>query len=49
VIQNFYLVAGPGGEQVVVAFTMTPKMAEKLGVRDLSFVASVDVPAPKKK
>ena len=49
VIQNFYLIAGAGGEQVVVVFTMTPKMAEKLGVRDLTFVGGVDVPATKKK
>jgi hypothetical protein len=49
VIQNFYLIAGPGGEQVVVVFTMTPKMAEKFGVRDLTFAAGVDVPATKKK
>ena len=34
VLQNFYLVAAPGGEQVVVAVTLTPKQAEKLGARD---------------
>jgi hypothetical protein len=48
VLQNFYLVAGPGGEQVVAAFTMTPKEADKLGARDLSFVGGLEVPAAKK-
>jgi hypothetical protein len=42
VMQNFYLVAGPDGEQVVLLFTMTPKKAEKLGERDLTLAASVD-------
>lgn len=47
VLQNFYLVAAPTGEQVVVTFTLTPKQADKLGARDLSFVASMEVPAGK--
>ena len=34
VMQNFYLVAGPEGEQVVLAFTMTPAQAKKLGKKD---------------
>jgi hypothetical protein len=41
VVQNFYLVAAPGGEQVVVAVTMTPKQADKLGARDLTLVSSL--------
>jgi hypothetical protein len=41
-MQNFYLVAGPGGEQVVLAFTMAPKDAKRLGTRDLSLAANVD-------
>jgi hypothetical protein len=45
VIQNFYLVAAPTGEQLVLAFTMTPKQADKLGARDLSLVTSLDLPA----
>lgn len=45
VVQNFYLVAAPGGEQVVIAVTMTPKAADKLGARDLSLVSSLEVPA----
>jgi hypothetical protein len=48
VLQNFYLVAGPEGDQVVVAFSMTPKQADKLGARDLSLVTSMEVPSPKK-
>ena len=47
VLQNFYLVAGPGGDQVVAAFTMTQGQAEKLGSRDLSLVGSLELP-PKK-
>jgi hypothetical protein len=42
VLQNFYLVAGPGGEQIVVAFTLTPKQADRLGTRDLSLAVSID-------
>ena len=45
VLQNFYLVAGPGGEQVVLTFTLAPKMADKLGARDLTVAASIEVPA----
>jgi hypothetical protein len=48
VMQNFYLVANPQGEQVVLLFTMTPKKAEKLGDRDLSLAASVDFPKGRK-
>jgi hypothetical protein len=48
-IQNFYLVAGPEGDQVVMLFTMTPKQAERLGARDLSLVGSLDFPAVKPK
>jgi hypothetical protein len=44
VMQNFYLVAGPGGEQVVVVITMTPKQATRLGDRDLSLATSIDFP-----
>jgi hypothetical protein len=48
VMQNFYLVAGPGGEQVVLAFTMTQAQAEKLAARDLALAGSIDFPAKKK-
>jgi hypothetical protein len=49
VLQNFYLVAAPTGEQVVLTFTLTPKQADKLGARDISLAASIDVPAPAEK
>jgi hypothetical protein len=48
VLQNFYIVANPNGEQVVIVFTLTPKQVDKLGGRDLSFVGSLEVPASKK-
>jgi hypothetical protein len=48
VLQNFYLVAAPTGEQVVLTFTLSPKMADKLGARDLSLAGSLEVPASKK-
>jgi hypothetical protein len=47
VMQNFYLIAGPNGDQVVVVFTMTPKQAERLGSRDLSLAGSIDFPKRK--
>lgn len=45
VLQSFYLLAAPTGEQVVVTFTMTPKQVDKLGARDLTFIGSLEVPA----
>ncbi len=45
VLQNFYLVAAPSGEQVVVAVTLTPKQAEKLGARDLALIGGIELPA----
>jgi hypothetical protein len=48
VLQNFYLVAGPNGDQVVLAFTLTPSQAEKLGARDLSMAGSIDFPGNRK-
>jgi hypothetical protein len=47
VVQNFYLVAGPLGEQVVLAFTMTAAQAEKLGTRDLAVVRGLSFPGRK--
>lgn len=43
-LQNFYVVAGPGGDQVVLAFTMTQAKANELGSRDLSMVGSIELP-----
>lgn len=48
VLQNFYLIASPKGEQVVVVFTLNPKQADKLGARDLSLVGSLNVPSENK-
>lgn len=45
VLQNFYLIASPEGDQVVLTFTLSPKLADKLGARDLSMAASIEVPA----
>jgi hypothetical protein len=45
VMQNFYLIASPAGEQVVLVFTMTPKQADRLGTQDISLAASVDFPS----
>lgn len=44
VLQSFYLVAGGNGEQVVVAVTLRPALAEKLGTRDLKLVDGIDLP-----
>ena len=49
VLQNFYLVAAPGGEQLVVLVTLTPKQAEKLGARDQALVGGIELPADKNK
>jgi hypothetical protein len=43
-MQNFYLIAGPEGQQIVLAFTMPPKQADRLGTRDLSIAANINLP-----
>ncbi len=43
VMQNFYLIASPSGQQIVVAFTLNQAKAEKLGTRDLSLVGSLEL------
>jgi hypothetical protein len=48
VMQNFYLVAGPDGKQVVLLFTLTPKKAPKLADRDLTMACSLDFPGKAK-
>lgn len=48
VVQNFYLVAAPDGEQVVLVFTMTPKKAQKLAERDMFLATAVEFPSNKK-
>ena len=47
VMQNYYLIAGPDGDQLVMLFLMTPKQVDRLGSRDLSLVGGVDFPAGK--
>ncbi len=47
VVQNFYLVAGEDGRQLVLTFTMTPKQADRLGTRDLTLAGSIDFPKAK--
>jgi hypothetical protein len=49
VMQNFFLIAAPTGEQVVLTFTLPPKMADKLGARDMSMAASIEVPGVEEK
>lgn len=44
VVQVFYLIAGPEGDQVVVAITMTPKQADRLGTRDVALVSGLVFP-----
>jgi hypothetical protein len=46
-VQNFYIVATPEGEQIILVFTMTPKQADKIGARDLSVIGGLEVPAGK--
>src|SRR5207244_4147476 len=46
VVQYFYLVAGPQGDQVVLTFTMAPNKAQSLGTRDVDVVRSLTFPAP---
>jgi hypothetical protein len=48
VVQNFYLVAAPSGEQIVVAVTLTPKKVDQLGSRDLALAGSIDFPKKEK-
>src|SRR5262249_7729499 len=43
VLQYFYLVAGPQGDQVVLTFTMTSAQAQKLGSRDLELVRGLSL------
>ncbi|MCE9530085.1 MAG: hypothetical protein K8T89_02950 [Planctomycetes bacterium] len=43
VVQNFFLLAGPKGEQLVVTFTMKPANAAKIGTRDLALVHAIEV------
>ncbi len=44
VVQSFYLVAGPNGDQAVMAVTMRQTQVNKLGARDLLLVNGLDFP-----
>lgn len=48
VLQYSYLVAGPNGDQLVLAFTLTPAQVAKLGTRDMDLVRSVLFPGSPK-
>ena len=41
VVQNFYIIAGPNGDQTVATFTMKPGQTAKLGSKDLTLVGSI--------
>ena len=47
-VQYFYLVAGLGGDQAVLTFTMTPGQTQKLGSRDLEFVHGFQLPGARR-
>ena len=47
VLQVFYLVAGPKGDQAVVAITFKPAQAAKLGARDVLLVDGLSFGATK--
>jgi hypothetical protein len=47
VVQTCYHVAHEDGRQVILAFVMTPKQADRLGTRDLTLAGSIDFPKPK--
>ncbi len=42
VVQTFYLMAGPQGDQLAVTFTMKPANAAKIGTRDLAIVNAIE-------
>ena len=44
VVQSFYVLAAPSGEQVVVTFTMKPSHAAKIGTRDVALVNAIMFP-----
>jgi len=41
VMQNFYLVAGTDGRQLVLVFTLAPKQVDRLGTKDLMLAAGI--------
>lgn len=49
VLQTFYLIAGPDGDQVVISVTCTPKQATRIGGRDQILVTSLEFPMMEEK
>lgn len=47
VVQSFYLIAGPGGDQIAITVLAKSDVIEKLGDRDLNLVKSFALPAAK--
>lgn len=47
VVQTFFLVTNPSGQQVVIAFSMKQPQMAKLGVRDLAFVEGITLTGKK--
>ena len=43
-LQYFHLIAGAGGDQVIVTFTMDPKQAPNLSSHDLAFLRGIAFP-----
>jgi hypothetical protein len=44
VLQVFYLVAGKGGQQLAIHFTLRPALADKLGSKDLDLINGLELP-----
>jgi hypothetical protein len=42
VVQSYFLLAGPKGDQVVVTFAMKPDKADAVGTRDVSLVNAIE-------
>ena len=47
VVQTFYLIAGPGGDQVTVTFLSAPEKAAKLADREAELLKGVGFPERK--
>jgi hypothetical protein len=48
VLQNYFVVAGPQGDQVVLAITMRQGTVDKLGTRDLQLANGIEFATPTK-
>lgn len=42
VMQNYFVVAGPNGDQVLLAFTMKQSVVDRLGTRDLELAQGIE-------